>query len=110
MTKPIVIRTKKQEPDEHHPEGVAADQEFEVESLAVAKRVYPGATVLRYADGAEWDGPATAGDESEADEEAITLSRMTRVDLDAFATKHGIESPGDFPNKEALIAAIEGAS
>jgi len=46
---------------------------------------------------------------SEHDDATPNLRSMTRAELDAFATERGIADPAGFPNKDALIEAIEAA-
>lgn len=37
----------------------------------------------------------------------VNLSAMTRTELNAFAAEHGVPDADKFPNKDALIEAIE---
>ena len=46
---------------------------------------------------------------SDNGEAAPNLRSMTRADLEAYAAECGVEAPESYPNKEALIEAIEGA-
>lgn len=40
---------------------------------------------------------------------APNLSEMKRADLNAYATEHGVADAESYPNKDALIEAIEAA-
>ncbi len=68
---------------------IAAGQEFEVPSFAAAKRLYPGAKVLRYQDGRAWDGPSHASKESE--EKFRATKRDAKAEKDAEAETAPVE-------------------
>lgn len=49
-----------------------------------------------------------ADDEATAEPTPVNLRAMKRADLDAYAATQGILDAAAYPNKDALIAAIEG--
>lgn len=58
----IVYYPRNVEPNDRHPVGMLAGQTFESASPAVAEEYHPDATILRYADGAEYDPRAVAAE------------------------------------------------
>lgn len=83
---------------------LASGVEYGVRNAADAKRIYPNATIVRYQDGSAF--------EDDAADAAPNLDSMSRDELNAYAGKLGIENADDrdaFPNKGAVIAAIEDA-
>lgn len=46
---------------------------------------------------------------AETHEDVKNLQAMTRPELNAHAADQGVENPDDYPNKDALIAAITAA-
>lgn len=53
--------------------------------------------------------PAPAVPAAEATEAPADLSAMTRDELEAHAASVGVADPASFPNKAALVQAIEAA-
>ncbi len=49
----------------------------------------------------------TANDDEQSP--STSLASMNRDELEAHATELGVDNPGDFANKQELIAAIEDA-
>jgi hypothetical protein len=45
----------------------------------------------------------------ESGDNAFDITKLNRDDLNTYAEAHGIDNPASYPNKPALIAAIEDA-
>jgi hypothetical protein len=83
----IVYYPRNVEPNERHPVGMLAGQTFECASPAVAEQYHPEATILRYADGAEYD------------------QRAVNAEIRALAREQTVESTPTKPVKGASRAA-----
>lgn len=78
--------------------------------LVAARRIRqvpdPEPTVIVETDGQGGDA-ATEGQASTGG--ALDLSALTRAELNAVAAANGVADPASYPNKGALVDAIEGA-
>jgi len=89
--------------------------EFGFRDAATALQRHPTAEIVGHQDGtaytaddAESPTPTTMTHDKQDVAETPNLSSMTRDELNAEAARRGVEDPASLPNKDAVIAAIEG--
>lgn len=100
MSKPIRVQLTKAVPG-YGPKGSQYGYDTEADATRVLGE---GAfKVLGNQDGSLVDAPESEGT-------TPSLHKMTRDELDALAESKGIADASDMPNKDAVIAAIEGAA
>jgi hypothetical protein len=81
-------------------------REFEGDEAEFYRTYQPAGFV---ADATPDAAESTESDETEEDA-SVDLSSLTRDELNAYATEHGVEDPASFKTKADLQAAIDGGT